>query len=138
MNDKFRLNCQTCGRPLSSPDAACETCQTQAEPLAPEKSRLTEALKDCSTLLLNLILLSYPVWGTFVTLYLMFQVGKSFFYFGIYFSLCGFYPIVRARWMGRTAKTIICVVYFFMAIPVIFFTGWFSICWFSLGHLCPH
>jgi len=82
----------------------------------------------------NIALLSFPLWGTVLTVWLscITKTGDFFIFLGMLAGVASGSAIFLSPTLSVFEKIILSLVYYFIGLFVVFFLGWVSICWF-----CP-
>ena len=118
--------CKHCGVRLTPAEPICKFCTI--EPIA-HKS-LQQGADDLSFLCVAASL-SFPIWGTVLTVLLGCTIGEPIVYVAMVLAVFSAWPIWSGM-SGALTKLVLSMVYYFVGFFVVFFLGWLSLCWF-----CP-
>lgn len=81
----------------------------------------------------NIALLTFPIWGTILTIALSCLTNQEFFFWlGVIVGVFSGAPILFGTNTSIIGKIILCFGYYLVSLFVVFILGWVSICWF-----CP-
>lgn len=85
-------------------------------------------------IILNIVLLSYPLWGAFLVIALtrffepLTNIDSFFIVLGAIASPISIVPILSAKSIPLIPKIILTLFYIFIMLWVVVFVGWMSIC----------
>ena len=79
----------------------------------------------------SILSLTYPFWGTVLTVALMCKISEIFFYIGVMLGFISGLPILVST-SPVFVKAVLLGLYYFTGVFVVFLLGWSSMCWF-----CP-